>query len=187
MLKVINPHGTLLTNTLLQLAIFVVFALPGYAVAIWLLDRTGRRKIQVLGFAMMGLSFLLIGLVPGVTTMVAPFVILFGASYFFAEIRPTPPPSSFPPRSSRWTSGPPGTGYRRPPEMGAFAGAYLFPVMLASRLGLRGAEVISGVVCVLGLALAVALLPEPMGRSLEQLEADAFAPEVNLGELQEAA
>ena len=187
-LKVINPHGTLLTNTLLQLAIFVVFALPGYAVAIWLLDRTGRRKIQVLGFAMMGLSFLLIGLVPGVTTMVAPFVILFGASYFFAEFGPNTTTFVFPaeifPVDVRTT----GHGISAAAgKMGAFAGAYLFPVMLASRLGLRGAEVISGVVCVLGLALTVALLPEPMGRSLEQLEADAYAPEVNLGELQEAA
>jgi PHS family inorganic phosphate transporter-like MFS transporter len=46
-LKLINPHASLLENTLIQLGIFAVFALPGYIVAILLLDKTGRRSIQV--------------------------------------------------------------------------------------------------------------------------------------------
>ena len=66
-LKLLNPHATLLHNTLTQLGIFAVFALPGYAVAILLLDKTGRKSIQVMGFSMMALMFLLIGLIPGVT------------------------------------------------------------------------------------------------------------------------
>jgi hypothetical protein len=48
--------------------------------------------------------------------------------------------------------------------------------MLASSLGLRGAEVVSGVTCLVGLGLTVWLLPEPRGLSLEQLEAAAYAP-----------
>jgi MFS family permease len=175
-LKLINPAGTLLSNTLLQLLIFVVFALPGYAVAIWRLDRSGRKKIQVVGFTMMALSFLAIGLVPGVTTTVAPFVILYGVSYFFTEFGPNTTTFVYPaeifPVDVRTT----GHGISAAAgKMGAFAGAYLFPVMLDSRLGLRGAEVISGGVCLLGLALTVAVLPEPMGKSLEQLEAEVYA------------
>ena len=42
--------------------------------------------------------------------------------------------------------------------------------MLASSFGLRGAETVSGAICLAGLALSVWLLPEPMGKSLEQLE-----------------
>jgi len=34
-----------------------VFAVPGYFVAILLLDRTGRRNIQVFDFAAMALMF----------------------------------------------------------------------------------------------------------------------------------
>jgi MFS family permease len=177
-LKLINPHGTLLSNTLLQLLIFVVFALPGYAVAIWLLDKSGRKPIQLLGFAMMALCFLLIGLVPGVTTAVVPFVALYGASYFFTEFGPNTTTFVYPaeifPVDVRTT----GHGISAAAgKMGAFAGAYLFPVMLASRLGLRGAEVISGIVCVVGLFLTLAILPEPKGMSLEQLEARALAGE----------
>ena len=174
-LKLINPHGSLLYNTLLQLGIFAVFALPGYAVAIWLLDKTGRKPIQTMGFAMMALCFLLIGLVPGVTSMVAPFVILYGTSYFFTEFGPNTTTFVFPaeifPVDVRTTGH--GTSAAAG-KMGAFAGAYLFPVILASRLGLRGAEVISGVVCLIGLALTLALLPEPKGLSLEQLETEAY-------------
>jgi MFS family permease len=175
-LKVINPTGSLLHNTLLQLCIFAVFALPGYALAIRMLDRSGRKWIQCQGFALMALVFLLIGLVPGVTTTVAPFVILFGASYFFTEFGPNMTTFVYPaeiyPVDVRTTA----HGISAAAgKLGAFAGAYLFPDMLASSFGLRGAEVVAGVVCLLGLGLSVWLLPEPKGLSLEQLERTARA------------
>ena len=71
-------------------------------------------------------------------------------------------------------------------KMGAFAGAYFFPDMLASSMGLRGAETVAGCVCLIGLALSVWLLPEPMGQSLENLETLATAPRERR-ELQEVA
>ena len=175
-LKAINPHGTLLFNTSLQLLIFTVFALPGYALAIWLLDRTGRKKIQCLGFTMMAVAFLSIGLVPGVTTTVAPFVLLFGMSYFFTEFGANTTtfinPAEIFPVDVRTT----GHGISAAAgKMGAFAGAYFFPDMLASSLGLRGAEIVAGAVCLVGLGLSLWLLPEPKGLSLEQIEQTAYA------------
>ncbi len=175
-LSAIHPNGSLLYNTLLQLGIFVVFALPGYALAIQLLDKTGRKSIQSMGFAIMALAFLLIGLVPGVTTSVAPFVLLYGLSYFFTEFGPNTTTFVYPaeifPVDVRATA----HGISAAAgKMGAFAGAYLFPQMLASSLGLRGAEVVSGCVCLGGLALTLVLLPEPKGMSLEQLEVIALA------------
>jgi MFS transporter, PHS family, inorganic phosphate transporter len=61
-------------------------------------------------------------------------------------------------------------------KMGAFAGAFLFPGMLASSMGLRGAEIVAGVVAAAGLLLTIVALPEPRGKTLEQLSADAYAP-----------
>jgi PHS family inorganic phosphate transporter-like MFS transporter len=87
-LKLINPHASLLENTLLQLAIFAAFAVPGYIVAILLLDKTGRRGIQILGFGMMALMFLIIGLIPAIARHVLPFMLLYGVSYFFTEFGP---------------------------------------------------------------------------------------------------
>jgi len=59
--------------------------------------------------------------------------------------------------------------------MGAFAGAFLFPDFLAVTHGINRAMVIAGVVAVLGLLLTLAALPETKGKSLEQLEEDAYA------------
>src|SRR5580692_8586168 len=87
-LGLLNPAASLLHNTLVQLVIFAVFAVPGYIAAILLLDKTGRRKIQVLGFGMMALMFGLIGLIPAVTVNAVPFVLLYGISYFFTEFGP---------------------------------------------------------------------------------------------------
>jgi MFS transporter, PHS family, inorganic phosphate transporter len=176
-LKLLNPHASLLHNTLVQLLIFVVFALPGYALAIKLIDRSGRKTIQGLGFAMMALAFMLIGLVPGVTTTAAPFVLLYGMSYFFTEFGPNTttfiyPAEIFPVEVRTTAHGISAAAGK----MGAFAGAYLFPVMLASRLGIRGAEIIAGVMSIAGLILTLTLLPEPKGKSLEELTEDAYAP-----------
>ena len=176
-LKLLNPHASLLHNTLVQLAIFAVFAVPGYIVAILLLDKSGRRSIQVLGFAMMAVSFLLIGLIPAATAYAAPFIILYGVSYFFTEFGPNTTTFIYPaeifPVEVRTTGHGISAGAGK---MGAFAGAYLFPVMLASSLGIRGAEIISGVVAVVGMLLTVAVLPEPKGKSLEELTEQAYAP-----------
>ncbi|HEY7016020.1 MAG TPA: MFS transporter [Streptosporangiaceae bacterium] len=175
-LRLLNPHASELYNILVQLAIFAVFAVPGYIVAILLLDKTGRKSIQVLGFGMMALCFLLIGLIPGATTTAVTFVLLYGVSYFFTEFGPNTTTFIYPaelfPVEVRTTGHGISAGAGK---MGAFIGAFLFPVMLASSLGIRGAEIVAGVVAVAGLLLTVALLPEPKGRSLEELSEAAYS------------
>src|SRR5580704_13594949 len=176
-LALLNPHASLLHNTLVQLGIFVVFAVPGYIVAILLLDKTGRRSIQVLGFGMMALMFLLLGIIPSVTTVALQFVLLYGISYFFTQFGPNTTTFIYPaeifPVEVRTTGHGISAGAGK---MGAFAGAFLFPDMLASSLGVRGAEIVAGVVAAAGMLLTIALLPEPKGKTLEELSADAYAP-----------
>ncbi len=167
---------------LVQLAIFAAFAVPGYIVAILLLDKTGRKSIQVLGFGMMALCFLLIGLVPGATTTAITFILLYGVSYFFTQFGPNTTTFIYPaelfPVEVRTTGHGISAGAGK---LGAFLGAFLFPVMLASSMGIQGAEIVAGVVAVAGLLLTVALLPEPNGKSLEELSEAAYAgPELTL-------
>jgi PHS family inorganic phosphate transporter-like MFS transporter len=175
-LKLVNPGASLLRDTLYQLAIFAVFAVPGYIVAILLLDKTGRRKIQLLGFGMMALMFGLIGLIPAVTKNAAPFILLYGISYFFTEFGPNTTTFVYPaeifPVDVRTTGHGISAGAGK---MGAFAGAYLFPAMLASSWGLRGAEIVAAIVALAGMLLTLTL-PEPRGRSLEDLTQEARAP-----------
>jgi MFS transporter, PHS family, inorganic phosphate transporter len=134
-----------LTTILLQLAIVAVFAIPGYIVAILLLDRVGRKSIQILGFAMMTPMFLLIGLIPAVATTLAPFLVLYGISYFFTEFGPNMTTFIYPaelfPTEVRTTGHGISAGAGK---LGAFAGAFLFPDFLDSSIGLRGAMIIAG-------------------------------------------
>ncbi len=87
-LGLISPHASTTTKIALQLAIFVVAAVPGYVLAIARLDRIGHRRLQLTGFAMMALCFATIAIVPGLTTMVVPFLLVYGVSYFFTEFGP---------------------------------------------------------------------------------------------------
>ena len=176
-IKLADPNASELRTILLQLAIVAVFALPGYAVAILLLDRVGRRTIQLLGFAIMALMFLLIGLIPSVTTTLAPFLVLYGISYFFTEFGPNMTTFIYPaelfPTEVRTTGHGISAGAGK---LGAFIGAFLVPTILDSSIGLRGAMVICGIVAAAGLLLTFFTLPETRGKTLEELEADAHAP-----------
>jgi MFS transporter, PHS family, inorganic phosphate transporter len=169
-LSLISPHASTMTKIAVQLAIFVVAAVPGYLLAIARLDRIGHRKLQLIGFAMMAACFLVIAAIPGMTTAVVPFLLVYGVSYFFTEFGPNMTtfvmPSELYPVDMRATGHGISAGIGK---LGAFIGVFLFPV-LQSSLGLRGTLLLTAGVSVLGFALTL-VLPEPAGRSLEDIAA----------------
>jgi MFS family permease len=87
-LHAVAPADTLLMQTTTQLAVFAVAAVPGYFVAAAMMDRMGRKPIQILGFGMMAASFTAMALIPGIGTLIYPFLIIYGISYFFTEFGP---------------------------------------------------------------------------------------------------
>jgi MFS family permease len=87
-MKDIAPHADIITSTALSLLLFAVAAVPGYFLAAATVDRIGHKKLQMIGFFMMGLMFLLIGMFPEVVHMFSVFIVLYGLSYFFAEFGP---------------------------------------------------------------------------------------------------
>ena len=155
----------------IELAIFVVAAVPGYALAIARMDRIGHRRLQFVGFVLMGACFAVIGLVPGMTTVVVPFLLAYGISYFFTEFGPNMttfvlPGELFPTRLRATGHGiSAGVG-----KLGAFIGVFLFPV-LQGTLGLRGTLLLTAGISILG-ALLTLVLPEPAGRTLEEISAE---------------
>jgi MFS transporter, PHS family, inorganic phosphate transporter len=167
-IALISPNSTTMTTIAIQLAIFVVAAVPGYLLGIARMDRIGHRRLQLLGFVVMGLCFAVIALVPGMTTAVLPFLIAYGISYFFTEFGPNMTtfvmPGELFPVSVRATGHGISAGVGK---LGAFIGVFLFPVLQDS-LGLRGTLLLTAGVSVLG-ALATLVLPEPAGRSLEDI------------------
>jgi MFS transporter, PHS family, inorganic phosphate transporter len=171
-LSLISPHASTMTKIALQLAIFVVAAVPGYILAIARLDKIGHRRLQLLGFAVMGLCFLVIAAVPGMTTAVVPFLLVFGVSYFFTEFGPNMTtfvmPSELYPVAMRATGHGISAGVGK---LGAFIGVFLFP-LLNDWFGLRGTLLLTAGVAGLGFALTL-VLPEPAGRSLEDMPLSA--------------
>ena len=168
--SVLGKHGAkVLPESLgLALIVFTVAAVPGYYLACAFMDRIGHKRLQLIGFLLMGLAFLLIGVIPNVTTIVAPFLVLFGISYFFAEFGPNTTTfvlsAEIYPTSQRTTGHGISAGVAK---VGAFIGVYLFPV-IKGHFGVAGALKISAGFALLGLLLTL-LLPEPKGRSLDDL------------------
>lgn len=165
------PNASLIHATLLSATIFLVFALPGYWVSAFNVDRIGRKKIQFFGFLVMTISFACIGWIPNLTSYVMPFVIIYGISYFFTEFGPNTttfvvPSEVFPTEIRGFANGiSAGSG-----KIGAFIGALIVPILLA-RFSLSGTEGIMAIVSALGM-LTTLLIPEFKERSLSDQSSD---------------
>ncbi len=171
--SVLGKQGAgVLTETLaLQLIVFSLAALPGYYLATHFMDRIGHRRLQWIGFLGMGTAFLLIGVIPNITTMVTPFLLLFGVSYFFAEFGPNTTTfvlsAEMYPTRARATGSGISAGMAK---VGAFIGVYLFPI-IKTDLGITGALRLSFGMAVVGFLLTL-LIPEPAQKSLEEISSD---------------
>ncbi len=173
-LKALQPKATLLDNILIAGAIFAVFAVPGYWVAVWLMDKIGRKRIQWQGFLVMALAFGAIAVIPGMAKNPWAFLLVFGISYFFIEFGPNETTFVFPsevfPTSIRGA----GDGISAAGgKTGAFLGALFVPTLLKT-IHLSGTMGIMAAVSVIGFLLTVVALPEPRGRSLEEASAETI-------------
>ena len=179
-LKALQPNGTLLSHTLFSLAIFAVAALPGYWVAVALMDKIGRKRIQWQGFGMMAICFGAIALIPGVSTSTWAFLVIFAISYFFVEFGPNQTtfvyPSEIFPTAIRGT----GDGFSAAAgKLGAFLGALFVPHLLKS-IGIQGVMGTMAIVSVVGILLTIVALPEPNGLSLEDASADPVGEVIDI-------
>jgi MFS family permease len=175
-LSALGGDHTLLQKTLTQLCIFAAFAAPGYAVSALTMDRLGRKFIQVLGFAMMGVTFGLLALIPNVEKLTWPFLVIYGFSYFFTEFGPNATtfvyPSEIFPVRVRTT----GHGIAAAMgKLGGFLGVFTFPFFLHWH-GLPAAEGAAAIVSFLGLGVTAAMLPETKGKSLEEISEEPASP-----------
>lgn len=159
-------------TTLAGFVILVLAAVPGYIVAMLLMDVLGRRRIQLLGFAVMALSFGVISLVPGVQASLPIFAVVFGVSYFFTEFGPNTTTFVYPvevfPTAARTTGHGLSAGIGK---VGAFIGVFLFPILLAqghTGKNLSLALGVAAIAAILGFLLTLFTLPETNQRSLEE-------------------
>ncbi len=167
-LKGVDPGADLAAKLAWSLAMFAVFALPGYALAVWWMDRIGHRRLQLVGFGVLGGAFLLLAAVPVLTASVGAFLAVFGLSYFFVEFGPNMTtfvlPSEVFPVSARTTGHGISAGVGK---LGAFLGVFVVPA-LQTRLGLRPMLAIAAGSAVIGIFLT-RLLPEAARRNLDEI------------------
>jgi MFS family permease len=168
-LKLLNEHATLITNLLYTLLIFLIAALPGYIVAAFMVDKLGRKKIQLLGFAMMTVSYGILFIFPALTTVTVPFLLAYGLSYFFTEFGPNVTTFAYPAEIFPvWMRSTAHGISAAVGKVGAFIGAFIFPLLLAN-VNLSGAMGFAAVSALLGFLLTF-VLPEPDRKSLETIE-----------------
>ncbi|HEV2094307.1 MAG TPA: sugar porter family MFS transporter [Rubrobacter sp.] len=174
--RVINNTGLGASASILATvgigAVNVLFTL----VAIWLIDKLGRKKLllagltgMTLGTFILGLGFLLPSLSGIVSWITLGAMLLYIASFAasFGPIVWVMLPEIFPLQVrgsgvgasslSNWVAN--------------FIVALLFPILIAA-LGQTPVFWGLGVICILSMAFVYFVVPETMGRSLEQIEGD---------------
>jgi MFS family permease len=164
----VAPDATLITKTFWTLVIFLVAAVPGYVLAFNTMDRIGHKRLQWIGFLGMGLAFLAIGLIPGITSTVVPFLLIYSISYFFAEFGPNTTTfvmsAELFPVNWRATAHGIAAGVAK---FGAFLSVFVFQ-FVEGKAGLSGALEVTCVCSIAGCLLTL-ILPEPAGRTLEEV------------------
>jgi MFS transporter, PHS family, inorganic phosphate transporter len=162
-IKLVGPKASLTGQIGWTLAIFAVAALPGYLLAAATIDRIGRRRLQAVGLTGMAGAFVGLWLIPGATTTLVPFLLLFGTSYFFAEFGPNTttfvyPAEIFPVRVRTTSHGIAAAGGK----IGAFIGTYALTALPA--IGLSRTSALVAGVAVLGLLATLTCCPSPRAK-----------------------
>ena len=167
----------------LQAIIALCSTIPGYFFSVYFIDKVGRVKIQMMGFSLMALVFLVLGItyknyrddelinLKNKTS----FLVLYGLTFFFANFGPNTttfivPAELFPARFRSTCHGISGAIGK----VGAIIGSVGFVWALdgAKPRGMTVSLIILAGVCLLGMPITFFFTHETMGRSLEENEND---------------
>ncbi|WP_373468495.1 MFS transporter [Acidianus infernus] len=153
----------------------------GYFTAVALMDKLGRKVIQIQGFVMMAIIYLIVSAVMIVTyTSKGPKVsgflipaeaafVLYALSFFFIDFGPNTTtfviPAEVYPTSYRTT----GHGISAAAgKVGAAITTYLFPTLLTI-MGLKELLIMLSLLSILGAVITIVFVKEPKMKSLEEL------------------
>ena len=178
-----NVYQDVFEAAKLQAIIAVCSTIPGYWFSVYFIDKIGRVKIQMMGFSLMALVFLVLGITynkywddkSNNLKSKTSFLVLYGLTFFFANFGPNTttfivPAELFPARFRSTCHGISGAIGK----VGAIIGSVGF-VWASDGVKTRGMTVsliILAGVCLLGMAITLFFTHETMGRSLEENEND---------------
>ncbi|MHB1435821.1 MAG: MFS transporter [Acidimicrobiales bacterium] len=156
--------------------ITIMFTIPGYWIAVALIDSAGRKTLQVVGFGVMAFAFALLGFFPSLIALGAPFVAIYGLTFLFGNIGPNTTtfviPTEVFPTQYRGT----GHGFAAGSgKIGAAIGTLFFGALIAV-WGASGMMLFLGLLAVLGVLVTLVFIPETKGRTLEATSRQIEAP-----------
>ena len=168
-INALKPHASLSAHTAISACLFLLFAVPGYALAAKYVDRIGRKPLQYIGFFMMALMYFLIAFIPNLSHLMWLFITLFGVSFFFVNFGPNTTtfliPAEIYPTNIRARAHGISAAVGK---LGAFFGAFLLPFLL-HHIDVFGAMGVMGGVSLLGVFVTM-LLPEMKNKSLDEVD-----------------
>lgn len=154
-----------------KITMIVAFiALPGHWLSIHLIDRWGRRTLQMWGFALMAVLYTILGGFFDWITMFSPaFIILYALTYFIANTGPNTTtfviPAEVYPTKIRSTCHGLSAACGK---AGAAIGAIAMKPML-DMWGVGATLMICGGVCAAGYLMTVLFVDETVGKTLEEI------------------
>ena len=170
--------GIGVTPVVFQLVSFGVFVIPGTLLGVAVIDNMGRKPLAALGFALAGGALLLFALLQHAAAGIPLLgLALFGLYNFTISFGPGAVSGSgllgvelSPTRVRSIAQSVTVVGGR----IGASTAAFLFPALLGVT-GVIGLLYILAALSLLGAILAMVVVPEPKGRSLEEINSDGDA------------
>ncbi len=160
--------GTIFNVAIGDIVLAGAFALPGYWIAVGLIDKAGRRLLQWVGFAVMAAAYIVLGLEYSfLETNIDLFIMVFGVSYLFGNIGPNTTtfilPTELFPTNIRSTAHGIAASIAK---LGAGIFTFLF-LILGKALGNGGEFMLLGAMAIIGAVVTLLTIRETKGLSLE--------------------
>ena len=168
-----------LAGIYVQLYVVLAFLVPGYYVAAFLVDRMGRKSMQILGFSMVAIAYLITALMLR-NGLVLPTAILalYGLAQFFTNVGPNVttfiiPTEVFPTRFRTTGHGIAAGSGKLGATLAALLIPLLFPITNNSLSEAVKLQIMSNlllalvVVAVIGIVFTALFIKEPKGKPLE--------------------
>lgn len=164
-----NIRETIFHIALGNALLAAVFAVPGYWIAVGIIDKVGRKTLQWLGFTVMAVVYLIMSLTyTSLLNSLGMFIALYGISFLFANLGPNTTtfilPTELFPTQIRTTGHGIAAGSAK---AGAGIFTFLFPVLI-SLFSLTGVLRILFVITVFAVALTLFTIRETKNKSLEE-------------------
>lgn len=170
--SIIGPAKTIF-DEILHLGIPFMVGVPGYFATAFLVDKWGRKPIQLMGFAAMALLYLAMPFAFGASLTLA--IATYSLTYFFINFGPNTTtfilPAELYPTRYRST----GHGVSSAAgKLGAALSTFYFPTLM-QMIGIAGLFRLLAIFSALGLAISWLFLVEPKMASLEAISGERIS------------